>query len=93
MNSIVYAPATGRLEALPLGDIPSDEAHNVAVDIEAEIGDEVLGPERTFATPLAEITVTEKNLRRARALSAAVLNRPVLVASGGPARSRLAQDG
>ncbi len=93
VNSIVYAPATGRLEALPLGDIPPDKTHNVAVDIEAEIGDEVLGPERTFATPLAEVTVTEKNLRRARALSATVLNRPVLVASGGPARSRLAQDG
>jgi biotin carboxylase len=81
VNAIAYAPATGRLEALPLGGIPPDEAHNVAVDLEAEVGDEVLGPERTFATPLVEITVTGKSLRRARALCAAVLSEPALVAS------------
>ena len=57
VNAIVHAPASGRLEALPVGDVPADEASNVAVDLEVEVGAEVLGPERTFATPLVEVTV------------------------------------
>lgn len=80
VNAIVHAPATGRLEALPLGDLAPDESHFVAVDVEADIGQGVLGPERTFATPLAEVIVSGKNLRHARALCAEVLAEPPLVA-------------
>ena len=52
----------------------------MAVDLQAEVGDEVLGPERTFATPLIEVTISGKKLRHARALCSEVLSRPPLVA-------------
>jgi biotin carboxylase len=81
VNAIVHAPASGRLEALPVGDVPPDEASKVAVDLQVDVGAEVLGPERTFATPLIEVTVSGKNLRRARALCSEVLSRPPLVAA------------
>ena len=80
VNAIVHAPASGRLEALPGGDVPADEASNVTVDLEVEVGAEVLGPERTFATPLVEVTARGENLRRARALCSEVLSRPPVVA-------------
>jgi biotin carboxylase len=80
VNAIVHAPLSGRLEALPIGDVHPDEASRVAVDLQAEVGEEVLGPERTFATPLIEVTINGKNLRRARALCSEVLSRPPLVA-------------
>ena len=80
VNAIVHAPATGRLEALPLGDLAPGEAELAAVDVEVDIGQGVNGPERTFATPLAEVTVSGTNLRRARALCAKVLGEPPLVA-------------
>ncbi len=79
VNAIVHAPATGRLDALPLGDVAPDESHFVAVDVQADIGQGVDGPERTFATPLAEVTVSGKNLRHARALCAKVVGEPPLV--------------
>jgi hypothetical protein len=52
-------------------------------DVEVEIGQSVVGPERTFATPLAEITVSGRTLRRARALCARILQEPPLVAPAG----------
>jgi len=80
VNAIVHAPASGRLEVLPGGDVPADEQSNVTVDPGVELGAEVLGPERTFATPLVEVTVRGKNLRRARAVCSEVLSRPPVVA-------------
>jgi biotin carboxylase len=86
VNAIAHAPATGRLEALPLGDVPPEDGHSLAVDVQVEIGDEVLGPERTFATPLVEVSVSGKNLRQARALCSEVLSRPALVAPAAQGR-------
>jgi biotin carboxylase len=83
VNAIVHSPATGRLKALPLGTIEPSEAELAAVDVEVEIGQSVVGPERTFATPLAEITVSGRSLRRARALCARILQEPPLVAPAG----------
>ncbi|HET8820252.1 MAG TPA: ATP-grasp domain-containing protein [Thermoleophilaceae bacterium] len=80
VNAIVHAPATGRLEALPLG-ASADGAHLVAVDVQADIGQEVAGPDRTFATPLAEVTIGAKNLRSARALCDDILREPPVVAT------------
>src|SRR2546430_15253182 len=71
VDVIVYAPATGRLEALPLGE--PEGYLTLEVDDEVSIGTEVKGPEAVFATALAEITLTAKDLRTARALVAEVL--------------------
>jgi biotin carboxylase len=71
VDAIVYAPASGRLEALPLAR-PAG-CLSLEVDIEAPIGAKVQGPEAVFATALAEVTLTAKDLRTARALLAEVL--------------------
>ena len=74
VDAIVYAPASGRLEALPIAR-PAG-CLSLEVDIEAPIGAEVQGPEAIFATELAEVTLTAKNLRTARALVAEALQDP-----------------
>jgi biotin carboxylase len=76
VNSIVYAPATGRLAGLPFAAVTSEGSLGVEVDIFGEIGQEVAGPDHTFATVLAEVTVSGKNLRRARSLAAQVMQEP-----------------
>jgi biotin carboxylase len=76
VNSIVYAPATGRLAGLPFGVVTPEGSLGVEVDIFGEIGQDVAGPDSTFATVLAEVTVSGKNLRRARSLAAQVLREP-----------------
>ena len=43
------------------------------IDVDAEIGTEVVGPDGVFATALAEVMLRGKDLRRARALAAEVL--------------------
>jgi hypothetical protein len=48
----------------------------VELDIFGEIGQDVAGPDSTFATVLAELTLSGKNLRRARSLAAHVLREP-----------------
>jgi hypothetical protein len=49
----------------------------VELDISGQIGQDVAGPDTTFATVLAaELTLSGKNLRRARALAAEVLREP-----------------
>jgi hypothetical protein len=42
----------------------------VELDIFAETGQKVTGPDHTFATVLAELTLSGKNLRHARSLAA-----------------------
>jgi len=79
VDAIVHAPASGRLAALPFGAVePRDGAH-VIVDVDAEVGDAVKGPEEIFASVLAEVSVVAKDLRAARKLAAAVLRDPPVV--------------
>ena len=84
VNALLYAPATGRLAALHFTE-GSKADLGPLVDVAADVGQEVDGPDRVFATALAEVTVGAKNLRRARSLAAEVLRRPpVVVALGAP---------
>jgi biotin carboxylase len=84
VNALLYAPATGRLAALDFTEATKADLGPL-VDVAADVGQEVDGPDRVFATALAEVTVGAKNLRRARSLAAEVLRRPpVVVALGAP---------
>jgi hypothetical protein len=76
VNAIVHAPATGRLAELPFAQVAPEGGMGVELDIFAETGQDVAGPESTFATVLAELTLSGKNLRRARSLAAQVLREP-----------------
>jgi biotin carboxylase len=80
VDAIVYAPATGRLEDLPIAEVERAGCLALDVDVAVSIGSEVLGPEAVFATALAEVTLTAKDLRTARALVAEVLRDPPRVA-------------
>ena len=73
VNSLIYAPASGRLAALPFADRPRRDGAHLAIDVEAEVGDDVDGPDAVFATVLAEVTLAAKDLRHARADLADVL--------------------
>jgi carnosine synthase len=79
VNAFVYAPATGRLAALPLNDVASEGGLGLIIDVAAQVGQEVNGPDRLFSTELAEIYVGAKNLRRARSLASEVLRDPPVV--------------
>jgi len=48
----------------------------VELDVFAQIGQDVAGPDIIFATVLAELTLSGKNLRRARSMAAQVLTEP-----------------
>jgi len=76
VNAIVYAPATGQLAGLPFEAVTPEGSIGVQLDIFGEIGQEVAGPDSTFATVLAELTLSGKNLRRARSRAAQVLREP-----------------
>lgn len=78
VNALLYAPATGRLAALHFTEGTKADLGPL-VDVAADVGQEVDGPDRVFATALAEVTVGAKNLRRARSLAAEVLRRPPVV--------------
>ena len=54
-HRLVYAPATGRLAALPLAHLTEPTEFGPFVDISAEVGQEVDGPDRIFSTLLAEV--------------------------------------
>ena len=71
VNAIVHAPATGRLVALPFAEVSPEGL--LELDVDAAIGQEVVGPDGVFATMLADLTLSGKDLRRARALAAEVL--------------------
>jgi biotin carboxylase len=85
VNVLVYAPATGRLAALPFTDVRSEAGLGVIIDIATEVGQEVNGPDQIFSTELAEVYVGAKNLRRARSLAAEVLRDPPVVVPVAPA--------
>ncbi len=78
VNALLYAPATGRLAALDFTESTKADL-GPHVDVAADVGQEVDGPDRVFATALAEVTVGAKNLRRARSLAAEVMRRPPVV--------------
>lgn len=79
VNAFVYAPATGRLTALPFADVTSEVGPGVIIDVAADLGQEVNGPDQIFATELAEVYVGAKNLRRARSLTKQLLREPPVV--------------
>jgi biotin carboxylase len=79
VNAVAHAPATGRLAELPFAQVTPEGGLGVELDVFAEIGQEVAGPDRTFATVLAELTLSGKNLRRARSLAAQVLREPARI--------------
>jgi biotin carboxylase len=79
VDALLYAPETGRLAALPFADVTSRADFGPFIDVSAEVGQQVDGPDRLFSTVLAEVTVADKNLKRARALAAAVLRDPPVV--------------
>ncbi len=76
VNAMVHAPATGRLADLPFARVAPEAGMGVELDIFGEVGQEVAGPDSTFATVLAELTLSGKNLRRARSRAAQVLREP-----------------
>jgi carnosine synthase len=76
VNALVYAPATGQLADLSFPQVAPEGGMGVELDIFGQIGQEVAGPESTFATVLAELTLSGKNLRRARSMAAQVLSEP-----------------
>jgi carnosine synthase len=78
-HSIVYAPASGRLAALPLNEVTTGVEFGPFVDVSARVGQAVDGPDRIFSTDLAEVYVGARNLRAARSLVADVLRDPPVV--------------
>ncbi len=79
LNTLIYAPSSGRLVALPIDGRQRPDGSVPGVDIDVEIGEQVEGPEAVFATHLAEVLVTGKDLKAARAVMADVLREPVVV--------------
>ena len=64
------------MAAIPFAQVAPATDIDVELDIFGQIGQEVTGPDNTFATLLAELTVSGKNLRRARRRAAQVLRDP-----------------
>ncbi len=73
VDTLVYAPGTGRLDALPLAELTAEADFGPFVDVSAEVGQAVDGPDRVFSTLLVEVYVGARNLKRARALCGEVL--------------------
>jgi hypothetical protein len=60
----------------------------LGLDVQAQVGEDVVGPEATFATSLGELVVRGRNLREARAISTEMLAEPRRVtADAGAARA------
>jgi len=64
------------LADLPFEQVTPEGGMGIELDVFGQIGQEVTGPDSTFATVLAELTLSGKNLRRARLLAAEVLREP-----------------
>ena len=80
VDHLVYAPASGVLTALPLPEDPPKGCISLDLDLDASVGDEVVGPEGVFASLLVEVTLVAKDLKTARALTSQVLRDPPVVA-------------
>ena len=83
VDHLVYAPASGMLTALPLPEVPPKGCISLDLDVEAAVGDEVVGPEGVFASLLVEVTLVAKDLKTARALTSQVLRDPPVVTPYG----------
>jgi hypothetical protein len=83
VDKLVYAPTSGVLAELPLPEAPAKGCQSLDLDVEASVGDEVVGPEGVFASLLVEVTVVAKDLRTARALVAEMVHHPPVVVSPG----------
>jgi carnosine synthase len=73
VNYFLYAPASGRLGSVGVDEGRHRDDTAVTVDVEADVGDHVDGPEAVFASLLADVTISARDLKRARAELAAVL--------------------
>lgn len=93
IDAIVHAPATGRLVSLPVIDRVRSQPPGVELDVFAAAGQEVFGPDRIFATELAELVVTASNLRGARARAAGLLAEPPEIAAHVPQIAAPAPEG
>ena len=71
--------ATGRLAALPLERVTPEADPGLVIDVAAEVGQEVDGPDRVFPTVLADVYVGARNVRRGQSLIAEVLRNPPVV--------------
>jgi hypothetical protein len=67
---------------LPFAEVPPEGELGVALEVDAEVGQEVVGPEGIFATVLAELTLSGRGAGRG-ALAADVLREPPRVAPFG----------
>ena len=76
VDVILRAPATGRLVALPFRDAEPNGCLALEIDVAAEMGADVVGPDGVFSTALAEVMLAGKDLRSARAAAADVLRDP-----------------
>jgi biotin carboxylase len=83
VDTIVHAPATGRLAALRFAEVATRDGERVIVDVDAAVGETVAGPEEIFATVLGEVSVIAKDVRHAREIAARVLRDPPVVESAG----------
>jgi len=79
VNALVYAPATGRLAALPFTEVRVEADPGLIIDVSAEVGQEVHGPDQLFSTMLADVYVGAKSVRHGRSLVAKVLRDPPVV--------------
>jgi carnosine synthase len=79
VDVFVHAPASGRLVALPFAEVSTGDRARLLLDVDAEEGQQVTGPEEIFATVLAELSVIAKDVAQARQLAAAVLRDPPVV--------------
>jgi carnosine synthase len=81
VNTLLYAPASGCLTALPFRDVTPEAEPGIVIDIVARLGHNVEGADRVFPTLLAEVYVGAKNLRRAQSLTSQVLRDPPVIAT------------
>jgi carnosine synthase len=85
VHEILYAQTTGRLAALSFGEVDAFGELGVRLDVEAHVGERVEGPEAIFATPLAEVVVSGRDLAHARALKDELLREPPRIDALAPA--------
>jgi hypothetical protein len=64
------------LAELPIAHAQPQTENWLKLDVLEDVGQEVVGPDRTFATALAFVTLTAKDLRRARSLAGELLRNP-----------------
>jgi carnosine synthase len=76
VNFIVYAPQSGRLVELPLAERAANREQILSFEPHVEPGEAVAGPEAVFASALAEVVVTGRDLARARDAAEEMMEAP-----------------